>query len=108
MKITMKRFLLMAGLFLGLAFTLNAAEMASPNGVIKVNFELNNGVPTYSVTFRGKMMIKPADWVTSFRELKTCSTALHFWVRRQPDKMKPGSRYGVKTARFAIITPNFW
>ena len=60
MKITMKRFLLTAGLFLGLAFTLNAAEMASPNGAIKVNFELNNGVPTYSVTFRGKMMIKPS------------------------------------------------
>lgn len=60
MTITMKRFLLTAGLFLGLAFTLNAAEMASPNGAIKVNFELNNGVPTYSVTFRGKMMIKPS------------------------------------------------
>ena len=60
MKITMKRFLLTAGLFLGLAFTLNAVEMASPNGAIKVNFELNNGVPTYSVTFRGKMMIKPS------------------------------------------------
>ncbi|MGP1481209.1 MAG: glycoside hydrolase family 97 protein [Hoylesella enoeca] len=56
----MKRFLLTASLFLGLAFTLNAAEMASPNGAIKVNFELNNGVPTYSVTFRGKMMIKPS------------------------------------------------
>lgn len=60
MTITMKRFLLTASLFLGLAFTLNAAEMASPNGAIKVNFELNNGVPTYSVTFRGKMMIKPS------------------------------------------------
>lgn len=60
MTITMKRFLLTASLFLGLVLSLNAAEMASPNGAIKVNFELNNGVPTYSVTFRGKMMIKPS------------------------------------------------
>ena len=60
MTITMKRFLLTASLFLGLVLSLHAAEMASPNGAIKVNFELNNGVPTYSVTFRGKLMIKPS------------------------------------------------
>lgn len=60
MTITMKRFLLTVSLFLGLVLSLNAAEMASPNGAIKVNFELNTGVPTYSVTFRGKMMIKPS------------------------------------------------
>ena len=37
-----------------------ASEVASPNGVIKVNFSLQGSVPTYSVTFRGKDIVKPS------------------------------------------------
>ncbi len=92
MTITMKRFLLTAGLFLGLAFTLNAAEMASPNGAIKVNFELNNGVPTYSVTFRGKMMIKPSRLgyeLSGAEDLLDGFTLLGQETARQDETWKP-------------------
>ena len=42
------------------AFNAMAQEAASPNGNVKVKFALNNSVPTYTITFRGKPVIKPS------------------------------------------------
>ena len=56
----MKRLLLTLSLSLTLALVTHAAEMTSPNGDIKVDFQLVNSVPTYSVSFRGKTIVKPS------------------------------------------------
>ena len=39
---------------------LQAGEISSPDGSIRVNFELQGTVPTYSVTFQGKPVILPS------------------------------------------------
>lgn len=40
---------------------MNAQELKSPNGNLILNFSLqNNGVPTYSLTYKGKDVIKPS------------------------------------------------
>ena len=56
----MKRLLLTLSLSLTLVLVTHAAEMTSPNGDIKVDFQLVNSVPTYSVSFRGKTIVKPS------------------------------------------------
>ena len=56
----MKRLLLTLSLSLTLALVTHAAEMTSPNGDIKVDFQLVNSIPTYSVSFRGKTIVKPS------------------------------------------------
>ena len=47
-------------LMLCLPLAVNASEITSPNGEIKVDFNLNGSVPTYSVTFRGNTVVKPS------------------------------------------------
>ncbi len=44
------------------AFSLaaNAVEVKSPDGKVAVDFDVKNGVPTYSMTFDGKTVIKPS------------------------------------------------
>lgn len=39
---------------------LNAAEISSPSGNVKVNADVIDGVPTYSMTYKGKDVIKPS------------------------------------------------
>ena len=39
---------------------MQAGQVSSPNGDIKVNFELKGSVPTYSVTFKGKTVVNPS------------------------------------------------
>ena len=56
----MKRLLLTLSLSLTLALVTHAAEVTSPNGDIKVDFQLVNSIPTYSVSFRGKTIVKPS------------------------------------------------
>jgi len=56
----MKRLLLTLSLSLTLALVTHAAEVTSPNRDIKVDFQLVNSVPTYSVSFRGKTIVKPS------------------------------------------------
>lgn len=56
----MKRLLLTLSLSLTLALVTHAAEVTSPNGDIKVDFQLVDSVPTYSVSFRGKTIVKPS------------------------------------------------
>lgn len=49
-----------AGLSLAPSAGAEAAEIASPSGLVKVKADVVNGVPTYSVTFKGKDIIKPS------------------------------------------------
>ena len=43
-----------------LPLTALAAEVKSPNGNIVLTFHVNDGVPTYSMTYKGKDVIKPS------------------------------------------------
>ena len=56
----MKRLFATICLFLCLALTASAGEVASPNGDVKVSFTLNGSVPAYSVSFRGQTIVKPS------------------------------------------------
>lgn len=57
----MRRLLLPLLLLVALLAPLaQAAEVTSPNGALKLTFRLQDSTPTYSVTFRGKTVIKPS------------------------------------------------
>ena len=46
--------------FLVATLPLQAGEISSPDGSIRVNFELQGTVPTYSVSYQGKLIILPS------------------------------------------------
>lgn len=52
--------MLMCLVCLGLAGRVHAAEVTSPNGEMKLTFTLRDSKPYYSVSFRGKPVIKPS------------------------------------------------
>lgn len=52
--------ILPAFLLAGFAFVANAEVVKSPDGKVTVDFDVKNGVPTYSMTFDGKTVIKPS------------------------------------------------
>ncbi len=54
----MKKIFMFASLLLAFCFTASAAEVTSPSGNIKVDFTLNGSVPTYTVAYNGKTVIK--------------------------------------------------
>ena len=53
-------FMLMSLVCLGLAGRVHASEVTSPNGEMKLTFTLRDSKPYYSVSFRGKPVIKPS------------------------------------------------
>ena len=53
-------FMLMCLVCLGLAGRVYASEVTSPNGEMKLTFTLRDSKPYYSVSFRGKPIIKPS------------------------------------------------
>ena len=53
-------FVLMCLVCLGLAGRVHASEVTSPNGEMKLTFILRDSKPYYSVSFRGKPVIKPS------------------------------------------------
>ena len=52
--------MLMCIVCLGLAGRVQASEVTSPNGEMKLTFTLRDSKPYYSVSFRGKPVIKPS------------------------------------------------
>lgn len=56
----MKLLRLLPFLLLFSVLPLQASEISSPDGSIRVNFELRGTVPTYSVTYQGKPIILPS------------------------------------------------
>ena len=52
--------MLMSLVCLGLAGRVHASEVTSPNGEMKLTFTLRDSKPYYSVSFRGKPVIKPS------------------------------------------------
>lgn len=57
--ITMKRLLLTLGIVC-LSLMLHAEDLRSPNGLLKLRFELKNGVPYYSLDYKNKPVVKPS------------------------------------------------
>ena len=53
-------FMLMCLVCLGLSGRVQASEVTSPNGEMKLTFTLRDSKPYYSVSFRGKPVIKPS------------------------------------------------
>ena len=53
-------FMLMCLVCLGLTGRVQASEVTSPNGEMKLTFTLRDSKPYYSVSFRGKPVIKPS------------------------------------------------
>ena len=51
---------MLASLLMAFGISADAGDITSPNGQIKVNFTLDGTVPTYSVTYQGKTIIKPS------------------------------------------------
>ena len=51
---------MLASLLMAFGISADAGNITSPNGQIKVNFTLDGTVPTYSVTYQGKTIIKPS------------------------------------------------
>ena len=51
---------MLASLLIAFGISADAGDITSPNGQIKVNFTLDGTVPTYSVTYQGKTIIKPS------------------------------------------------
>ncbi len=56
----MKKTSVLMGILMTFGLSAEATEIASPNGSVKVDFTLDNTVPTYSVTYNGKAVIKPS------------------------------------------------
>ena len=56
----MKKLFMLASLLLAFCLTSEAGEVTSPSGNIKVDFTLSGTVPTYTVTYNGKTVIKPS------------------------------------------------
>ena len=104
----MKSHSLLPLLLLVATLPLQASEVSSPDGSIRVNFELQGTVPTYSVTYQGKPIILPsrlgydldkkADLLDGFTLLnEERSTFDETWTP-----------VWAKTARFATTTTNYW
>ncbi len=56
----MKKTSVLMGILMTFGLSAEATEIASPTGSVKVDFTLDNTVPTYSVTYNGKAVIKPS------------------------------------------------
>ncbi|MCL6259589.1 glycoside hydrolase family 97 protein [Aquiflexum sp. TKW24L] len=56
----MKKFILLSVNFLLLPFLIWAQSIQSPDGNLKLNFEIKEGQATYDMTFKGKEVIKPS------------------------------------------------
>ncbi len=56
----MKKTSVLMGILMTFGLSAEATEIASPNGSVKVDFTMDNTVPTYSVTYNGKAVIKPS------------------------------------------------
>ena len=56
----MKKSFVLLGMLMAFGLSAGATEVTSPNGSIKVDFTLDNSVPTYSVTYNDKAVIKPS------------------------------------------------
>ncbi len=56
----MKKLFMLASLLLAFCLTSEAGEVTSPSGNIEVDFTLNGTVPTYTVAYNGKTVIKPS------------------------------------------------
>ena len=95
----MKSFCLLPLLLLFANLPLQASEVSSPDGSIRVNFELQGTVPTYSVTYQGKPIILPS--------------RLGYDLDKKADLLDGFTllneeRSTFKTARYATITTNYW
>lgn len=86
--------ILPAFLLAGFAFVANAEVVKSPDGKVAVDFDVKNGVPTYSMTFNGKTVIKPS--------------ALGLELVDAPDLMDGFSLKGTETSTFDETWQPVW
>ena len=67
---------LLAALFTAMPFLMLSQELASPNGQFSMQFELNNGAPTYQLALNGKEIIKPSTMGFELKDMDNLWMAL--------------------------------
>ena len=101
----MKKLFLLASLLMAFGISADAGDITSPNGQIKVNFTLDGTVPTYSVTYQGKTIIKPS---RLGYQLAKGFLILVSSMRKLPLSTRPGLLFGERTSLSAIIIMICW
>ena len=108
----MKKLFLLASFLMAFGISADAGDITSPNGQIKVNFTLDGTVPTYSVTYQGKTIIKPSrlgyQLAKGGKDGKDCLPILVSLMRKLPLSMRPGLLFGERTSLSAIIIMICW
>ena len=105
----MKKLFLLASLLLAFGISADAGDITSPNGQIKVNFTLDGTVPTYSVTYQGKTIIKPSRLGYQLAKGgKDGKDLLASSMRKLPLSMRLGLLFGERISQSAIIIMICW
>lgn len=105
----MKKLFLLASLLLAFGISADAGDITSPNGQIQVNFTLDGTVPTYSVTYQGKTIIKPSrlgyQLAKGGKDLLSDFSVIN---EKLPLSMRPGLLFGERISLSAIIIMICW
>ena len=112
--------------FLCISFIANAQQkLTSPDGNLVLTFQVNKeGAPTYDLTYKGKVVIKPStlglelkkedntrtdfDWVDrrDLTKLDSKSNLYNGFMRKRLPLTKPGNQSGEKKRKSAISITN--
>ena len=108
----MKKLFLLASLLMAFGISADAGDITSPNGQIKVNFTLDGTVPTYSVTYQGKTIIKPSrlgyKLAKGGKDGKDLLADFSVINEKTSLSMRPGLLFGERTSQSAIIIMICW
>lgn len=99
----MRKNVVILSLFLLCSFMAMAQEVRSPNGAIQVKFYLQNGKPTYEMTYKGKSVIKPSHLGLELAKSKYASKKQH-----ETDLMEGFTIANTETSAFDEIWKPVW
>lgn len=99
----MRKNVVILSLFLLCSFMAMAQEVKSPNGAIQVKFYLQNGKPTYEMTYKGKSVIKPSHLGLELAKSKYASKKQH-----ETDLMEGFTIANTETSAFDEIWKPVW
>lgn len=100
--------MLMCLVCLGLAGRVHASEVTSPNGEMKLTFILRDSKPYYSVSFRGKPVIKPSRLGYELHNAESLLEGFTQTGRRPRPLTRPGRLSGARIRPSAITTRSCW
>ena len=80
-----------------------AVQVTSPGGGITVTVDVNDGVPVYSMQYKGKSVINPSKLGLELTNAENLMSGFEI-----VNSTKPGNRYGVKPRTSATTTTSCW